>query len=380
MKTAFNPNLKIGILGGGQLGRMVIQEAINFNYAIHILDKEGCPCADYATKFVAGDILNYEDVLNFGVNVDILSIEIENVNVQALYELEKRGVQVFPQPSVIELIQDKGAQKEFYAKNNLPTAPYKLVLNKHETIKNEAFLPFMQKLRRGGYDGKGVTAIKNVQDFDKAFDAPVVLEQFIDFDKELSIIVARNKSGQTVCFSAVEQEFNSEANLVEFLFSPAEISKDVNEKAKNIAIEIISKLEMVGLLAVEFFLTKKGELLINEIAPRPHNSGHQTIEANFTSQFEQLIRAITNLPLGNTDNILPAVMINVLGGKDSEGIAQYEGMNEILSETGVYPHLYGKTITKPFRKMGHITIINQDLNKAKAIALSIKDKLKVIGK
>jgi 5-(carboxyamino)imidazole ribonucleotide synthase len=379
MKQIGSKGLKLGVLGGGQLGRMLIQEAVNFNIDLHIMDKAGSPCHLIAPHFMDGDIRDYQDVMVFGEGLDILTIEIENVNVQALYDLEKKGVKIFPQPSVIELIQDKGAQKQFYESNGFPTAPYKLVSNKSETQENADFLPFVQKLRKGGYDGKGVIAMHQQDDIANGFDAPCVLEQFVDLEKELSVIVARNESGESKSFPVVEQEFNQEANLVEFLFSPAAISDEIEQKAQQIAKDIVSKLDMIGLLAVEFFLSKSGDLYVNEIAPRPHNSGHQTIEGNFTSQFEQHLRAICNLPLGSTNIILPSVMINLLGAKNHTGDAIYSGIQEILKIEGVYPHLYGKATTKPFRKMGHITIINKDLEEAKSIANQVKETINVIS-
>ena len=380
MELEFNPNIKIGVLGGGQLGRMLIQEAINFNFNLHLLDKAESPCEKYAAHYTRGDILNYSDVYNFGKNLDILTIEIENVNVKALYDLEKEGIKVYPQPRVIELIQDKGKQKEFYTANDFPTSEYYLINSAKEIETHLNHFPFMQKLRKGGYDGKGVQALKTKEDLTHSFDAPSVLEKFVDLDKELSVIVARTPNKETKCFPLVEQEFNEEVNLVEFLFSPANVSETIESIAKNIAKEIIEKLDMIGILAVEFFLDKSGNLLVNEIAPRPHNSGHQTIEGNYTSQFEQHLRAITNLPLGNTEIIHPSVMINLLGEKNEIGPAKYIGIREAISIQGVTPHLYGKNETKPYRKMGHVTVINSDLNKAKEIALNLKDSIKIIGK
>ncbi|MEZ4924235.1 MAG: 5-(carboxyamino)imidazole ribonucleotide synthase [Crocinitomicaceae bacterium] len=374
-----SPKFKVGVLGGGQLGRMLIQEAINFNIDIHILDVEGSPCSLVASHFKNGNIKDFEDVLNFGKDLDVLTIEIENVNIEALYELEKRGVKVYPQPKVIELIQDKGKQKEFYVVNNFPTAPYLLVNDLAETESNIDYIPFVQKLRTGGYDGKGVQTITSISDLEKGFDAPCVLEKFVDLEKELSVIVARNENGETMSFPVVEQEFNNEANLVEFLFSPADISSTIEETAQEIAKSIITKLDMVGLLAVEFFLSKTGELFVNEIAPRPHNSGHQTIEGNITSQFEQHLRSICGLPLGSTGIIKPSVMINLLGAKGYEGAAVYKGIHDILRIDGVYPHLYGKEMTKPFRKMGHITIVHNNLDKAKEIAHLVKETIQVIS-
>tara|TARA_B100000809_G_scaffold255869_1_gene295020 strand:+ start:225 stop:1409 length:1185 start_codon:yes stop_codon:yes gene_type:complete len=379
MKHFYHPDFKLGILGGGQLGRMFIQEAINFDVRVYIMDEsEIAPSRELANHFTFGSITNYDDVYNFGKDKDVLTIEIENVNVEALYQLEKEGVKVFPQPKIIELVQDKGLQKQFYIENNIPTAPFYLVENRNEISSYITELPFMQKMRVGGYDGKGVTVLRDEDDIINGFDAPSVLEEFVDFEKELSVIVARNAKGEVVSFPVVEQEFNSEANLVEFLMSPADVNSEIEEKAREIAEKIINKLEMVGLLAVELFLTKEGEVLVNEIAPRPHNSGHQTIEGNVTSQYEQHLRSILNLPLGSTDIVEASVMLNLLGEKGHTGKVYYKGLEDVLKMKGVKPHIYGKAITKPFRKMGHITIVNKSLDKAKKIAEEVKETLKVI--
>jgi 5-(carboxyamino)imidazole ribonucleotide synthase len=380
MKYFYHPDFKLGILGGGQLGRMFIQEAINFDVRVYIMDEsEIAPSRELANHFTFGSITNYEDVYNFGKDKDVLTIEIENVNVAALYQLEKEGVKVFPQPRIIELVQDKGLQKQFYVENNIATAPFYLVENRNEISSYITELPFMQKMRIGGYDGKGVTVLKDEDDIINGFDAPSVLEEFVDFEKELSVIVARNEKGEVASFPVVEQEFNSEANLVEFLISPANVNSEVEDKARDIAEKIINKLEMVGLLAVELFLTKNGEVLVNEIAPRPHNSGHQTIEGNITSQYEQHLRSILNLPLGSTDLVEASVMLNLLGEKGHTGKVYYKGLEDVLKMKGVKPHIYGKAITKPFRKMGHITIVNKSLEKAKEIAEQVKATLKVIA-
>lgn len=380
MAEFYSDSFKLGILGGGQLGRMFIQDAINFHVNVYILDQGiNSPASASAYHFTDGDIKDYDTVYEFGKDKDVITIEIENVNIEALKQLEKEGVKIFPQPHIVEMIQDKGAQKEFYTKHNIPTAPYYLINNRNEISSYITELPFAQKLRKGGYDGKGVTILKNENDIENGFDAPSVLEKFVDFEKELSVIVARNEKGEIRSFPIAEQEFNPEANLVEFLFTPADVSKEIEEKAQTIAENLVKKLDFVGLLAVELFLTKNGDLLVNEIAPRPHNSGHHTIEGNMTSQFEQHMRAILNLPLGSTEVIIPAVMINVLGEKGYAGKVKYQGMEEILAIPGVTPHIYGKSDTKPFRKMGHITVINKDLNKAKEMAKEIKNIFKVIS-
>jgi 5-(carboxyamino)imidazole ribonucleotide synthase len=372
--------LQIGILGGGQLGRMLIQNAINLNLSIFALDPDkNAPCKFLVKKFTQGSLTDYDSVYNFGKDKDLITIEIENVNIDALKALEKEGVKVYPQPHIIELIQDKGSQKMFYQRNNIPSPDFFLVENKSQIQKYADYFPFFQKLRKGGYDGKGVSKLVSPHHLDKAFDAPSVLERLVDFDKELAVIVARSESGEIKCFPVVECEFNPEANLVEFLFSPANIKKSVEKEAIQLATTVAEKLGIVGLLAVELFLTKDGKVLVNEIAPRPHNSGHHTIEANITSQFEQHWRAILNLPLGDSASIKAGVMINLLGDFGYEGDAIYQGMEDVLKFSGVYVHLYGKATTKPFRKMGHATIVDTDILKAKQKAKIVKNTLKIIA-
>ncbi|MFL5752543.1 MAG: 5-(carboxyamino)imidazole ribonucleotide synthase [Bacteroidia bacterium] len=377
----FEPEkLKIGVLGGGQLGRMLIQSAVNYNLHIDILDPDPkAPCRHIASSFTRGSLTDFDSVYKFGKTRDIITIEIEHVNTEALKKLEKEGKKVFPQPHVLEIIQDKGAQKMFYQRNNIPTPDFFLIENKSQIKKYAAYFPFFQKLRRGGYDGKGVVKLASALKLEKAFDAPSVLEMLIDFDKEISVIVARNESGESKCFPVVECEFSEEANLVEFLFSPAGISKKIEKEAYRIAELVADKMKIVGLLAVEMFVTKDGKVLVNEVAPRPHNSGHQTIEGNKTSQFEQHLRAVLNLPLGDTSLVMPSVMVNLLGEKGHEGEARYKGLNEVIALEGVNVHLYGKAMTKPYRKMGHVTIIDKDLKKAIKKAKKVKNTLKVIA-
>ncbi len=373
--------LNIGILGGGQLGRMLIQNAINLNLNISILDPDkNAPCRHLVKKFTLGDLNDFETVYDFGKDKDLITIEIENVNVDALKALEKEGKKVYPQPHIIEMIQDKGSQKMFYQRNNIPSPDFFFVENKKQIAKYADYFPFFQKLRKGGYDGKGVVKLVNPHHLEKAFEAPSVLERLVDFDKELSVVVARSESGEIKCFPVVECEFNPEANLVEFLFSPANIKKSVEKEALKLAADIAEKLGIIGLLAVELFLTKDGKVLVNEIAPRTHNSGHHTIEGNVTSQFEQQWRAILNLPLGDTSIIKAGVMVNLLGDFGHEGNAIYQGLEDILKFSGVYVHLYGKAITKPFRKMGHATIVDDDILKAKQKARLVKNTLKIIAK
>lgn len=368
----------LGILGGGQLGRMLIQSAINYNLEVHILDPDpNAPCKFLSNKFVNGDLKDFDAVYSFGKDCDVISIEIEHVNTVALFQLEKEGVKVFPQPHIIALIQDKRSQKQFYLDQGIPTSPFVLTENKEEVMKQAAFLPAVNKLGKEGYDGRGVQMMRNADDLEKAFDAPGLLEKLIDFDKELAVIVSRNESGEVKSFPSVECAFHPEHNLVEFLFSPADISSTVDAKARALAEEVIQKLDMVGLLAVELFLTKSGELLVNEIAPRPHNSGHHTIEANFTSQFEQHLRSVMGMPLGETGLRCPAAMVNLLGEDGYTGDAIVEGMDEAIKEKGVYLHLYGKKITKPFRKMGHVTLLAEDAGLLKEKADRIKELIKI---
>jgi 5-(carboxyamino)imidazole ribonucleotide synthase len=370
--------LKIGILGGGQLGRMLLQSAIDFNLQVHMIDPDpNAPCSGLASSFQVGDLMNYEAVLNFGKSLDVLSIEIEAVNTDALKVLRDQGVKVFPQPEIIEMIQDKRKQKTFYKANRIPTADFILTESKEDVAKNVNFLPAVNKLGKGGYDGRGVEILRSEVDLHKAFDKPSLMEKLVDFKKELSVIVARNESGEVKCFPLVELVFHPTANLVEFLFAPAEVSKEVEQKAYELAVDLVKKLDMVGLLAVEMFLTQDDEILVNEIAPRTHNSGHHTIEANITSQFEQHLRAILDLPLGATDLVKPAAMLNVLGEEGFTGDAKYEGLSELMGIPGVHLHLYGKKITKPFRKMGHITITDENTLTLKEKILRVKEILKV---
>ncbi len=373
-------DLKLGILGGGQLGRMIIQEAINYNVTTLVLDPDAdAPCKHICNQFTTGSISDYDSVYNFGKKADIITIEIEKVNIEALEQLEKEGKLVFPQARVIRLIQDKGIQKQFFKENDIPTAPFQLVSNKKELVNPNFPFPYMLKQRKDGYDGKGVMKINNIADIDNAFDSPSLIEELVDFEKEVAIIVARNSNGEMKTFPMVEMEFNAEANLVEFLISPSTYPDDLQHKAEEIAKNVALALNITGILAVEMFITKNGDILVNELAPRPHNSGHQTIEGNFVSQFEQHLRAIYNLPLGDTRSRSNAVMINLLGEKGHEGVAVYEGLEKIMAIEGVYVHLYGKKYTKPFRKMGHVTIVDQNREQAIEKANLVKDTLKVIS-
>jgi 5-(carboxyamino)imidazole ribonucleotide synthase len=379
LTNAFGKNFKLGILGGGQLGRMLIQSGMDFNIPFAVLDPDAhAPCSSIS-EFSQGKLTDFDTVMQFGASCEIITIEIENVNTKALQELVKRGKTVYPQPGVIELIQDKRTQKRFYHEHNIPTAEFVLVENALDVSKNVHFLPAVNKLGREGYDGRGVQIIETVSDFTKAFDAPGLLEKLIPFEKEIAVIAARNAAGDVRTFPAVEMVFHPVQNLVEYLFAPVQLTEKILRDADSIARTIIQKLDMVGVLAVEMFVTNDGQVLVNEVAPRPHNSGHQTIEANVTSQYEQHLRAILNWPLGDTRLILPSAMVNLLGEPGFEGIAQYEGLDEVIKISGVHVHLYGKRITKPFRKMGHVTILDEDGAALKDKVSFVKQKLKVIA-
>jgi 5-(carboxyamino)imidazole ribonucleotide synthase len=375
----FNNKLTLGILGGGQLGKMLIQAAMNLDIRVYVMDPDtNAPCKPYCHEFTCGSITDFDSVYRFGKRVDLLTIEIENVNTQALERLQAEGLPVYPQPDVITTIQDKGAQKRFLKKHKIPTAEFELIENRQQLESLNTSFPLVQKLRKAGYDGRGVAVMKSKKDLAKGFDAPSIVEEFVDFKKELSVIVARNASGKISVFPSIEMMFHPGANLVDYLVSPARISRAVEKKAEAIAINVARRLNIVGLAAVEMFVTKSGKVLVNEIAPRPHNSGHHTIEANVTSQYEQHLRAIFNLPFGSTDVKSPAVMVNILGEEGYEGIARYAGLEKVLGIEGSTIHLYGKEKTKPFRKMGHVTIIGKNVNSILKLAKKVKKTIKVI--
>lgn len=374
----FYGDFKLGVLGGGQLGRMLIQAATDLNIDIYCLDPDAAaPCAGLAKGFDVGSLTDFDAVYNWGKDKNLITIEIENVNVDALEKLQAEGVNVFPQPEVIRIIQDKRVQKQFYKEKNIPTADFVLTDSVDAVREHSSFLPAFQKLGRSGYDGRGVQRLDSVADLPKALEGLSLLEKKVDYEKEISVIVARNEKGEVSAFPVVELVFHPVHNLVEYLFAPAQISDAQAGKATEIALKVIKELNMVGLLAVEMFLDKNGEILVNEVAPRPHNSGHQSIEANFTSQYEQHLRSILNLPLGSTAQLLPAAMINLLGEAGFSGLAEYEGLDEALRIEGVYVHLYGKKFTKPFRKMGHITIADQSLDSLKTKVEKVKNLVKV---
>jgi len=377
MTNKFYQRFKLGVLGGGQLGRMLIQSGIDLNIEFNVLDPDpNAPCSQIS-NFTCGKLTDFDTVIAFGETCDLITIEIEDVNIDALKQLAKAGKKVFPQPDVIELIQDKRVQKQFYKDNGIPTAEFVLTESRNDVLKNGAFVPAVHKVGRGGYDGQGVQILRSQSDLSKAFEAPGVLEKLVDFEKEIAVIVSRNERGEVIAFPSVEMVFHPEANLVEYLLSPAQISSVTNSRALELAMKVIAKLNMVGLLAVEMFVTKDGQVLVNEIAPRPHNSGHHTIEANATSQYEQHLRAILGLSPGKTDSILPAAMVNLLGEEGYSGIANYSGLEEVLAVAGTHVHLYGKKMTKPFRKMGHVTIVDNDIDSLKKKIDFVKKTLKV---
>lgn len=362
---------------------MLLQAAIDWNLRVHILDPDAdAPCRTLCTQFTQGALTDYDTVYQFGQGVDVVTIEIERVNVEALEALERAGKRVFPQPSVIRIIQDKRLQKQFYREHTLPTADFILTDNRADVARiareQPDFFPAFHKLGRDGYDGRGVQRIATPADADKAFDAPGVLEKAVDFAKELAVIVARNEQGEVQTFPTVEMVFHPELNLVDYLFAPAQLPEKLDQQAQAIARQTADALGIVGLLAVELFLDKQGNILLNEVAPRPHNSGHHTMRANFTSQFEQHWRAILNYPLGNTAAHQPAAMVNLLGEDGHTGPAVYEGLETLLAMPGVFPFFYGKALTKPFRKMGHVTVMANSLDALREKVEQVKAGIRVI--
>lgn len=384
MEKLVTSEVKLGIIAGGQLGKMLVLAASNWNVNTYVLDKDDhCPASSSCTFFINGDQLNYEDVYGFGQMVDVLTLELENVNIEALKKLKQEGKKIIPDPDILEIIQDKGLQKQFYEKIKVPSSSFSLYNSKQEIISafesGRLTIPFVQKLRRGGYDGRGVSMIRSKDDLANLLNGASMVEDIVFLDKEISAIVARNERGEVKCHPTVEMEFNSQANLVEKLICPSTLSAEIENEAEDIAIKIITELNLYGLLAVEMFVDKNKKIWVNEIAPRPHNSGHHTIESAITSQFEQLLRAIFNLPLGSTKLKMPAVMINLLGEPGYEGKVRYEGLTECLAVEGVKIHLYGKKTTKPFRKMGHVTVLAPTVDEAKSKADFVKQKLKVVS-
>ncbi len=382
MEQLITSDFKLGIIAGGQLGKMLVLAASNWDVKTFVLDAdELCPASTCCSNFVKGSQLNYEDVIRFGNSVDMITFEIENVNIDALKKLKSEGKKIFPDPDTLEIIQDKGLQKMFYQFHKIPSSDFVLYENKEEIIQaidsGTLTFPFVQKLRKGGYDGRGVAIIRQQHDIKNLLPGASVIEKKIDIEKEISVIVARNQKGEIKCFPVVEMEFKEGANLVEELICPSALDEAILKQANDIAVQLIDAFDMCGLLAVEMFVDKTNTVWVNESAPRPHNSGHHTIESIMTSQYEQLLRAIFNYPLGNTQIIMPSVMINLLGEPDCEGIVRYEGLVECLGIDGVKVHLYGKKITKPFRKMGHVTIISSTIEEARKKAMIVKQQLKV---
>ncbi len=376
---------KVGVLGGGQLGKMLALAAGNWHLPLFCLDEsKDFPAGPYATGFIEGSFKNFDNVYTFGKQMNVLTIEIEHVNTDALLQLEREGVKVHPKPSALNIIKDKGLQKQFYADHQLPTSDFQLFDDEQEilqAIENKKLtFPFVQKSRTAGYDGRGVAIIRSAVDLTtKLLPGASVVEELVDIQKELAVITARNERGEVAAFPTVEMDFNPEANLVEFLVCPAEIAPTIEQEAENLAKAVIEAYEICGLLAVEMFLTKDNQLLINEVAPRPHNSGHHTIDSCYTSQFEQHLRGILNLPLGSTKLKSPSVMVNLLGAEGFTGPARYDGLAEVLAIEGVKPHIYGKPTTKPFRKMGHVTILAETVAAAKKKAGSVQQLLRVVS-
>jgi len=384
MPHYFSSDFTLGILGGGQLGKMLLTETRKFDIATKVLDPSAeAPCRIASNTFVQGSLTDFDTVYHFGKNVDVLTIEIENVNVAALKQLQSEGVKVFPTPETIERIQNKATQKQFYASHNIPTAPF-VAFDSLESLKEKIAegtisLPFVWKSARFGYDGNGVKIVRQLTDLNGLPESECIAEALVPFKKELAVIVARNVSGEVCTYPVVEMEFHPEANQVEYVICPARIDEVVAQKARAIAVQVAKTFGVVGLLAVELFQTAGDEILVNEVAPRPHNSGHYSIEAAYTNQFEQHLRAVLNLPLGNTDSKVAAVMVNLVGEEGYQGKVVYEHIDKIMAMKGVTPHIYGKRETRPFRKMGHVTIVNSDLCQARATAEKVKNTIRVIA-
>lgn len=381
----FSSDFKLGILGGGQLGKMMLTETRKFDIQTYVVDPSAeAPCQFGATQFFQGSLNDYDTVINLGNQVDVLTIEIENVNLEALESLEKEGKKVYPSPKTLRLISNKGNQKDFYTLNNIPTAPYKryktLQALQIDVENGLVELPFVWKATEGGYDGNGVKVVRQVIDLETLPKTECIAETMIPFKNELAVIVARSASGEIKTYPVVEMEFHPEANQVEYVICPARINETVANNAREIALKVSESFNHVGLLAVEMFQTADDEILVNEVAPRPHNSGHYSIEASYTSQFEQHIRAILDLPLGNTDSKVAGIMVNLVGEEGFSGEVVYENIEKIMAIDGVTPHIYGKRETRPFRKMGHVTIVNENMTEARKVAQQVKETIRVISK
>ncbi|NOT35811.1 MAG: 5-(carboxyamino)imidazole ribonucleotide synthase [Saprospiraceae bacterium] len=384
MKQYRPEELKIGVLGGGQLGKMLFEKALSLGLNLHFMDSSvDCSVGKISSHFIIGNLDSFENIIDFGKSNDIVTIEIEHVNLEALKRLELLGVSVYPQANVLEIIQDKGLQKQFLKENSFPTSPFRLFESTEKIYealdRGEIQFPFVQKLRKGGYDGKGVEIIRNQNDLVKIMNGPSVVEEMADIEKELSVIVVRSVNGEINTYPSVSMEFHPTANLVEYLICPSGISDILETHITELSITICEKLNIVGLLAIEMFLNKDGSVWINEMAPRPHNSGHHTLNNGAVSQFENHLRAISGLPLGNTIGNLAAIMINLLGSENSNGPAVYEGFENLMQEQGVYPYLYGKSTTKPFRKMGHMTITSDTVESCIEKYKRVKDLVKIIS-
>lgn len=385
MANYFSSDFKLGILGGGQLGKMILYETRKYDIATHVLDPSAeAPSKIACNYFEQGDLMDYDTVYNFGKKVDVLTFEIESVNVDALAALEAEGKKVYPSSKTLQNIQDKGIQKQFYKAHNIPTSPFRVFESKNELneaiVRKEINYPFVWKSCTGGYDGKGVSIIRDAEAIIPLPSGACIAEKLIPFKNELAVIVARNVSGEVTTYPVVEMEFHPEANQVEYVICPARIDNSISEKAREIAKKVSNAFGHVGLLAVELFQTEDDEILVNEVAPRPHNSGHYSIEASYTNQFEQHLRAILDLPLGNTDSKVGGIMVNLVGAEGHTGNVEYKNIEDILTLEGVTPHIYGKKQTRPFRKMGHVTIVNKDISKARQIAEEVKKTIKVISK
>lgn len=384
MTDYFSSEFTLGILGGGQLGKMLLYETRKFDIKTQVLDPSAeAPCRIACDTFVQGDLMDYDTVYNFGKDTDVLTIEIEGVNLDAMEALEAEGVKTFPRAATLRNIQNKGVQKDFYASHNIPTADFKRFDNNTDLLAwfkdSDWELPFVWKSCVGGYDGTGVKIVRQQSDLDTLANVPCIAEKMIPFKNELAVIVARSVSGQAVTYPVVEMEFHPEANQVEYVLCPARIDDKVATKAREVALKTSAAFTHVGLLAVELFQTEDDQILVNEVAPRPHNSGHYSIEASFTNQFEQHLRAILNLPLGDTASKVGGIMVNLVGAEGYQGQVRYENIDQIMELPGVTPHIYGKKMTRPFRKMGHVTITNPDLSEARIIAQQVKQSIRVIS-
>ncbi len=385
MANYFSSNFTLGILGGGQLGKMMLYETRKFDIKTHVLDPSAeAPSRIACDYFEQGDLMDFETVYNFGKKVDVLTFEIEGVNIEALEKLESEGKKVYPSAKTLRNIQDKGIQKQFYKKHGIPTAPFLVFKDKFDAteaiVRKDITLPFVWKSCTGGYDGKGVSVIRTEEDMIPLAEGACIVEKLIPFKNELAVIVARNVSGEVKTYPVVEMEFHPEANQVEYVICPARISAAISAKARAVAVKVSEAFQHVGLLAVELFQTEDDDIIVNEVAPRPHNSGHYSIEASYCNQFEQHIRAILDLPLGTTDSKVGGIMVNLVGAEGHTGDVHYENIEKILKMDGVTPHIYGKKQTRPFRKMGHVTIVNEDIDKAREIAEEVKRSIKVISK